>query len=392
MPLICLVAVLLGALVSPPDVAYAEGGTVIVRYRPGQAAVARSPEARRIGVGATIGSVRGQGARVAAVRGEPRVVAARLQRLPGVLYAEANARLRVTGAPDDPLFADQLDLAAIHVTSRWASLWGDRFPSGGGTPVGVVDTGVDSNHEDLAGHISACASSVQGRIADGCADDNGHGTHTAGTIAAAADNGVGIAGIAFNSPLVVCRALGGAGGSGTLADVASCIRWAHERGARVISMSLGGNASITLANAVRAAWAGGGRRGAVLVAAAGNDAGAAREYPAGYEEVVSVAATDDAGGHAAFSNANDDVEIAAPGVDVLSTKAGGGYERLTGTSMAVPHVSGAAALLFAERPRAHAATIRRRLVGSVRDAGAVGRDALFGFGMLDLASADEQQR
>ncbi|MFL5894861.1 MAG: S8 family serine peptidase, partial [Thermoleophilaceae bacterium] len=247
-----------------------------------------------------------------------------------------------------------------------------------------VDTGIDSGHEDLLGKAERCATSVDGVVSDGgCEDDNDHGTHVAGTIGAIAGNGVGIAGVAFNSPLMVCKALGGDGGGDT-SDVASCIAWAHSRGAKVISMSLGGPSSRTLAAAVKAAWDGGARSGSVLVAAAGNEGDDAVDYPAGYADVVSVAAVDDRGSHAAFSNANADVEVAAPGVDVLSTKRGGGYVRFSGTSMATPQAAGAAALLWYLHRRSTAATIRSRLDALTVDAGAPGRDPDYGFGVLDL--------
>src|SRR5439155_1446855 len=124
--------------------------------------------------------------------------------------------------------------------------------------------------------------------------------------------GVGLAGVAFSSPLIVCKALDDDGG-GTDADVAACIRWVHDEGAKVISMSLGGSASRTIAEAVRYTWAAGGRAGSVLVAAAGNDGTAAVEYPAGRSEVVSVAAVDASDAVADFSNHNADVDLAALG-------------------------------------------------------------------------------
>jgi thermitase len=206
----------------------------------------------------------------------------------------------------------------------------------------------------------------------------------AGTVAAIAGNGRGIAGVAFDAPLIVCKALK-ADGSGDTADVAACIHWAHSRGAKVISLSLGGPATNTLRAAVKAAWDGGGRGGSVVVAAAGNDGSSATDYPAGYPEAVSIAAVDDSGAHAWFSNANDDVEVAAPGVDVLSAKLGGGYVRESGTSMATPHAAGAAALDWEAHPRSTAKTIRNHLDALAADAGSPGRDPEFGFGILDLS-------
>jgi thermitase len=274
----------------------------------------------------------------------------------------------------------------MHAQSAWDALgMSATYPADGGTPVAIVDTGIDASHEDLIGKVGVCARASNGDLIEGdCADDEGHGTHVAGTIAALANNGVGIAGVAFDAPLIICKALG-ADGSGDTSDVAACITWAHAQGAKVISLSLGGPSTITLRAAVKKAWAGGGRDGSVIVAAAGNEGNATIDYPAGYPEAISVAAVDDNGTHAWFSNTNDDVELAAPGVDVLSAKLGGGYLRESGTSMATPHAAGAAALEWEAHPRAAARTIRTHLHEIAADTGPPGRDPDFGFGILDLA-------
>jgi thermitase len=265
--------------------------------------------------------------------------------------------------------------------------------------VGIVDTGILQTHEDLVGKTANCAQSrgilpiFAGTIQEGsCADDNGHGTHVSGTISGNANNGKGVAGVAFNSPLAMCRALGGPLGSGSTSDVANCIRWTHDRGAKVISMSLGGGASTTLQQAVQYAWATGGTGGSVLVAAAGNDGDATLNYPAAYAEVVSVAATDNRDQRASFSNANSDVEVAAPGVNVLSTYNGSNtsYSSLSGTSMATPHVAGVTAVIWNKYPTASASTIRSKLDAAVDDKGAAGRDANFGFGRVNLQKAATQ--
>jgi thermitase len=152
-------------------------------------------------------------------------------------------------------------------------------------------------------------------------------------------------------------------------------------------MSLGGGDSTTLHNAVNYAWAGGGTAGSVLVAAAGNDGDATLNYPAGYAEVVSVAATDNKDARASFSNANADVEVAAPGVNVLSSYNNGSYTTLSGTSMATPHASGVTARIWDRFPTATASSIRSRLDAAVDDKGAAGRDPSFGFGRVNLLKA-----
>jgi thermitase len=337
---------------------------VIVKYRKGASARKRRASIESIG-GALLGAVRGQGTRVVAVAGDAVAAAARLARKPGVAWAEPDYKLFALAPPDDPLLAQLGGLGLIHAQDAWDALGlSEAYPADGGAPVAIVDTGIDSSHEDLIGKAAACASAANGDVSDGRCDDD--------------------EGVAFASPLIVCKALS-ADGSGDTSDVAACIEWAHSQGAKVISLSLGGPPTNTLRAAVKAAWDGGGRAGSVVVAAAGNDGSSAPDYPAAYAEAISVAAVDDSGGHAWFSNSNDDVELAAPGVDVLSAKLGGGYVRESGTSMATPHVAGAAALEWQAHPRSTASAIRKRLDALGVDVGAPGRDPDFGFGTIDLA-------
>jgi thermitase len=167
--------------------------------------------------------------------------------------------------------------------------------------------------------------------------------------------------------------------------VANCITYLADRGAKVISMSLGGGASTTLQNAVRYATG----RDALLIAAAGNDGDSTANYPAAYAEVVSVAATDARDQRASFSNANGDVEIAAPGVDVLSSynSSNTSYSLLSGTSMATPHVSGVAAIIRTRNAGFSWTAARTKLQSSVDDKGPAGRDPQFGFGRVNLVKA-----
>jgi thermitase len=392
----CVIA-LLGLLAGGAQAARYDGDEVIVKYVDGVTTKQRVALFDRTGVSKTLGSVAGIDAKVVDVQGDPAAAAARLNRSSLVLYAEPNVILRATAVPNDPRFGELWGLnngndADIDAPEGWDAAGLGAFPASGGVKIGIVDTGIEQTHPDLSGQTVACARSqgilpiFSGQIEVGqCADDNDHGTHVAGTIAAKANNGVGVAGVAFNADLVICKALGGPLGTGSTADVANCINWVASQGARVISMSLGGGASTTLQNAVRTAWNNG--NGALIVAAAGNDGDATLNYPAAYAEVVSVAATDSNDARASFSNANADVEIAGPGVDVLSTVRGGTYAELSGTSMATPHVAAVAGVLRQLFPSESAAAIRSRLDAAVDDLGPAGRDTSFGFGRVNLCKA-----
>jgi thermitase len=299
-----------------------------------------------------------------------------------VEYAEPNLELHALGTPNDPLFNQLYGLTRMQAPAGWDLV---GYPSIPATTVGIVDTGIDATHEDLSGKVVNCASVrlLFNTVREGsCADDNDHGTHVAGTIAAMANNGVGVAGVSYNSKLAICKALN-ALGSGSTAGVANCITYLAGKGVKVISMSLGGGASTTLQTAVRNAT----NSGSLIVAAAGNDGDDTLNYPAAYAEVVSVAAVDANDARASFSNANADVEIAAAGVDVLSTRRGGGYVKFSGTSMATPHVAGVAALIRAQNPSLTVAQARAKLDAAVDDLGPAGRDPQFGFGRVNLAKA-----
>ena len=387
-----------------------EPHTLIVKYADGATAAQRGLAARLAGVRETLGAVRGAGAQLVRVTGDPRAVAARLNRSSAVLYAEPNFIARATAVPNDPRFGELYGLhntgqgggtpdADIDAPEGWTALFGATFPSSGGPKIGIVDTGVLAGHEDLAGKVVNCAGvrsfgiDLLGLItlpvladptivAGRCADDHGHGTHVAGTAAAIANNGRGVAGVAFNSPLAVCKALDKTGAGG-VAGIANCISYVVASGAKVVSMSFSTAAeSATLRNAVVAA-----SESALLVAAAGNTGTANPAYPAFYPEVVSVAATDNRDQRAVFSTFNNDVELAAPGVNILSTWRDGGYRVTSGTSMATPHVAGGAAVIAGRYPAGDPVLWRTKLDGAVDDVAAPGRDAQTGFGRLNLQQA-----
>jgi thermitase len=373
---------------------------VIVKYASGASSAARANAAAAAGVTRTLGRVAANGAAIVRVSGDAKAAAAALNRSPQVLYAEPDYVLTATSVPNDPLFgqlyginnANDHDLDG---PEGWDIAFGPGvFPSSG-VKVGIVDTGIDQTHQDLSGKTFACAGvknfGIGGLfggdptiVSGKCNDDNNHGTHVAGTVAAIANNGIGVAGVAPPAQIASCKALS-SGGSGSTSGVANCITWAKNQGVKVISMSLGGGSSTTLQQAVQNAYASG--NGALIVAAAGNDGNATLNYPAAYAEAVSVAASDANDAHASFSNVNADVEVDAAGVNVLSTKPGNQYQQLSGTSMATPHAAGVAAMIAYRFPSLNAAGIRARLDAGVDDLGAPGRDSTFGFGRVNLVKA-----
>ncbi len=375
--------------------------TVVVKYRDGVSVPLRGALERLAGVEANVGEVAANHAQILQVRGEAAAAIATFAHSPLVEYAEPDVVLHALAVPNDTRFGELYGLnngndADMDAPEGWDAAGLGAFPLTGGVKVGIVDTGIDAAHEDLVGRLADCGGVTSfgvlglfggnAAITDGskCADDNDHGSHVSGTIAAIANNGKGVAGVAFNSSLSICKALD-SGGSGSTTGVANCITYLKNKGVKVISMSLGGGASATLQAAVQGAWNNG--NGAVIVAAAGNDGNATLNYPAAYPEVVSVAATDKNDAHASFSNVNSDVEVAAAGVNVLSVKRGGGYVTLSGTSMATPHVAGVVALIRFKNPAWSAAQARTKLDASVDDLGAAGRDSTFGFGRVNLATA-----
>jgi thermitase len=375
--------------------------TVIVKFADGASPTVRAALERTIGVEQKLGEVTANHAQILRVRGSELSAIDVLKRSGIVEYAEPDLILHAFAVPNDTRFGELYGLNAANdhdmdAPEGWDAAGLGAFPATGGVKVGIVDTGIDATHEDLVGKRVDCGGVTSfptlglfggnAAITDGskCTDDNDHGSHVAGTIAALANNGKGVAGVAFNSSLSICKALD-SGGSGSTTGVANCITYLKNKGVQVISMSLGGGASSTLQTAVRNAWNNG--NGAVIVAAAGNDGNSTLNYPAAYPEVVSVAATDSNDARASFSNANSDVEIAAAGVNVLSVKRGGGYVTMSGTSMATPHVAGVVALIRFHNPTWTAAQARTKLDSSVDDLGTPGRDNTFGFGRVNLAKA-----
>lgn len=297
----------------------------------------------------------------------------------------------ITALPDDPLLRRQWPLYKIGMMSAWHSYTRAHRQ----VDVAVIDTGVDASHPDLRGRIVPGPDFVNGDLDP--SDDHGHGTHVSGVIAANAGNGKGIAGMAEGSVVINVKACGS---DGVCPDhpVVAGIVYAIEEGADVVNLSLGGPGSgcppyYELAAEFAA------ERGVLLVAASGNlgAEGNPRIYPAGCDGYVAVGATDSSDEWAAFSGHHDYVDLAAPGVSILSTLPPAvameddpdahGYGTAQGTSMAAPHVSALAGILLSRHPSWDSQRVLRRMEQTAKDLGKPGRDRFFGFGRIDAARA-----
>jgi subtilisin family serine protease len=286
---------------------------------------------------------------------------------PGVEFSQPDFRVQVTATPDDPSFGSQWGLDAINAPAAWNTGTGT-----GRIIVAVIDSGIAYNHPDLKANIWHNPGEIAGNGIDddhdgyvddvigynfvantgNPADDNGHGTHVAGIIGAVGDNGIGVSGVDWHVQIMALKFLD-AGGSGYMSDAVRALNFAVAHGAKMVNASFaGGGYDPAMATALANARA----KGVIVVAAAGNDGtdnDANPVYPANYsgDNVVSVAAVDQNDRLASFSDYGaKTVDIAAPGVGILSTLPNGKYGSYSGTSMATPFVTGALALVWDIHP------------------------------------------
>jgi len=363
---------------------------LVVRFGPG--ASETSKRVVRAVLGArVVADVPALGVEVLAVS-EPQLRLPIARDLPGVDYAELDYMAGVPGildgarggpwvpdwllmTPDDPLFPEQWHHEAIASAVAWERARAD------GVVVAVIDTGVNCDHPDLRGR---CVAGYDFIYDDAAVRDHvGHGTLVAGILAAATDNGLGVAGVAWGAKLMPLRTLD-ENALGSYSDIARAIVWAVDHGATVVNMSIGGTADTDLLqDAVDYATG----HGVTLVAAAGNSSSSEPRYPAAHAGVIGVAATTSTGTRASFSNYGDWVDVAAPGVNILSTVAGGGYARFDGTSTSAPIVAGLAALLLGHDPDLTPGKVEQTIEETANDLGAPGWDLYFGAGQVDAGRA-----
>jgi subtilisin family serine protease len=375
----------------PPPAGGFAAGRILVKFKPGVGglSVQRALAAQSLTVAGAVPSL--DVLKVSVKPGQELAEVAALRSDPNVLYAEPDyiARAQPT-IPNDPYYGSQWGLPQIGAPLAW-----DMTTGSSAVIIAIVDTGIYLEHEDFNFNCAGKLTAARWNFVAGNAypdDDNGHGTHVAGIAAACGNNGIGVAGVAWGARLMPVKVLD-SGGNGYYSDVAAGITYAVNNGAKVVNLSLGGlSDDYTLASAVQYAH----DHGVLVVAAAGNCAQDGYQcsylynpimYPAAYPAVLAVAATDSGDNWASFSEYQPYVGVAAPGVSIYSTLRGGGYGPMTGTSMATPHVSGLAALLWSLAPALTVDQVESIIESTADDLGAPGKDDYFGYGRINAGRA-----
>ncbi len=347
---------------------------------------------------------------------QPDSASARLRRSGLFRYVTPNHVFHAFFTPNDSAFYAQWVPGTLRLPEAW-----ERVRGSPKVLVAVIDTGVDPLHPDLQDAIwvnpgedlnhdgryeptdengvdddgNGLVDDIWGwdfvdapRFPDGGdfrkpdnqpVDEHGHGTAVTGIVAATGDNGIGIAGVAFGTKVLVLRA-GTSRGLLEEDDVAAALLYAVEMGARVVNMSFGDTEEAPfLEDVLRYAYS----RGVVLLAAAGNDGNTTPYFPAALSETISVGASDESDARANFSSFGETLDFLAPGVSVLTTALGGGYQRFNGTSAATPVASGVVALLLAENSKLTPEEVRARLATTAVDVPPPGWDMYNGAGRID---------
>ncbi|MEN6356718.1 MAG: S8 family serine peptidase [Armatimonadota bacterium] len=401
--LACCLVVILTCLIAGSASGAHKDGEIIVRYKSGmQSQLASGTKIAGASIERTVSQIRLQRVKL------PKNVTiddaiAQYKKNPAVEYAGPNHIIHICMEPDDEYYLDPW----LYWYWQWG-LYSDIYPNAGiqapdawdvttgssSVIIAMVDTGVYTDHEDLASKIVAGHNFVTGAPNPNDAnDDNGHGTFTAGIAAAQTNNNIGIAGVSWGAKVMPIKVMD-ADGYGLESDAAEGIIWAADHGAKIISMSLGGYDDVPAEKAaIEYAY----NKDCVLVGASGNDGLDTSFYPASYDQVIAVGASNEnsqrcsendwgAGG----SNYGEYLDVMAPGNEIMSTwwDAGGStYNISSGTSAAAPFVSGIAALIWSQYPNWSNGEVVEQIKLSCRDIGSIGWDQYTGWGLVNAYHA-----
>ena len=392
----------------------AEGDSPELEYKPGEILVKFHTDVRSADAGALRQDVQGAFMRTLYASpvelwqvpaGAEQAAVDQLNADPRVEIAELNVRYQALGAPNDPRFSSQWAHDIMNSEDAWEYTTGSA-----GVVIAVLDSGIDSSHPDLSGKVVAGWDFVDDDSTPN--DQNGHGTHVAGIAAASTNNGIGVAGMSWQAQVMPVRVLDNTG-SGYNSDILDGITWAASHGADIINLSLGGTTySSIMQTAVNSAHSG----GSLVVAAMGNcrvmvgscPSTNPTMYPAAYNNVMAVAATDPADHYTSYSQYGAHCDVAAPGGEmtayhdpngILSTMPTSpvfltvnygystGYDQLQGTSQAAPYVSGLAALVWALAPTLSNDQVQSLIEQAAEDLGPTGWDPNYGYGRIDALAA-----
>lgn len=279
--------------------------------------------------------------------------------------------------PNDPYYKTyQWHHSSIDTPGAWAINTGSN-----NIIIAIVDTGIDLSHPDLSSKILPGYNFYANN--NNPIDENGHGTAVSGTAAALTNNGIGVAGVSWNSKILPVR-ISDPTGSATYSAMAQGIIYAADNGARVINISFGGaSSSTTLQDAINYAWS----KNAIIVAAAGNESASSVSYPAACDHVLGISAIQPGDTLASFSNFGSKVALSAPGVKIYTTKNGGSYTSMAGTSFSSPIVAGVAALILSKNQKLTNTDVVNILENNTNDLGSAGFDTSFGYGKVNAYKA-----
>lgn len=385
-------------------------GRYIVKTAPGFVTSALSAEALNANI-RIVDTLPLVGAHIIEVQGQPdfEALAARALQISGVEYIERDFVVRADAQPNDGDYAQQWAFPKISAPRAW-----DTRTNSEDRLVAVIDTGVDYRHPDIVANMWTNPGETPGNNVDDDGngivddvfganfvpdmatgdpmDDHRHGTHVAGTVGAVSHNNLGVAGTNWKTKLMAVKFLD-ANGRGTISNAIRAIEYATRMKAHIMNNSWGGGPfSPTLERAIRDA----NDAGILFVAAAGNsntDNDAAPHYPSSYDvpNVLAIMATDQSDAKAGFSSFGaTTVDVGAPGVDIRSTTPAGNYDNFNGTSMATPHVAGAAALVWAEHPSLSHIELKQRLMDTAEVIPALSGRSVTG-ARIDLAASIERE-
>ncbi|MEJ2201572.1 MAG: S8 family serine peptidase [Desulfuromonadaceae bacterium] len=351
-------------------------GELLVQFEVGLPKAAMAGEMQRHGASVVESLPRIRVHRLKVNEANREQVKAALSHNPHVTFVEDNFIAFSSYIPNDTSFANQWHLPKISAPEGWDISTGSSL-----VPIAIIDSGVDSSHPDLAGKLISGYNFLGGNT--DTSDVLGHGTAVAGSAAASSNNSLGVAGVAWDNPIMPLVVLD-ASDYASYYNIASAIIYAVDNGAKVINISIGGSSSSsTLQYAVDYAW----NNGAVIFASAMNYGTSTPYYPAACNHVLAVSATDKNDAKASFSNYGSWIDIAAPGYYIYTTNRGGGYGYWNGTSFSSPIAAGLAGLIWSVNPLLTNEEVVNLLQNNADDLGAAGFDELFGYGRINVLAS-----